>query len=266
MDSQVIENPLNDWEDFENYEPPDPIKEGDGFADPPDWKKRKKESRKTKNKGGLATGSLPHGFMFQRVHYLRGYENFMRDVARGKQNLDELIDKIREYNLERIRKYLNLGVEFMFFAGDLGTQDRLAISPDKFRHYFLPCYKDMFELCKNEGVIVYLHSDGHILEMIPDFVEAGLDIINPQVRANGLESLEKIAKGNICIDLDLDRQLFPYASSNEIKEHIQKSVDTLNTKKGGLMLNAEISPDIPLENIKTIIKTLESIGGPKPLL
>jgi len=66
-----------------------------------------------------------------------------------------------------------------------------------------------------------------------DLVECGVNIINPQIRANGLQGLEKIAKGKVCIHLDLDRQLFPFASQEEIKSHIRKVVKILGSRKGG---------------------------------
>jgi len=120
----------------------------------------------------------------------------------------------------------------------------------------------MFKLCHEEDVSVYFHSDGHILELIPDLIESGVDILNPQIGANGLDGLETTAKGKVCIHLDLDRQLFPFAKPEEIREHIQKAVNRLDLSEGGLMLHAACYPDIPLENVEAICNTYEELGGP----
>jgi uroporphyrinogen-III decarboxylase len=101
-----------------------------------------------------------------------------------------------------------------------------------------------------------------MLEIIPDLIQCGVNIVNPQIRANSLRGLEKVAKGKVCIRLDLDRQLFPFATPEQVKAHIKEAVDRLNLPQGGLMLSASCLPDIPLENIQAICETFEELGGP----
>ena len=146
----------------------------------------------------------------------------------------------------------------------MGMQTSLPVSPEAWRHYIGPCYASIVGECRDNGVHFHLHSDGHIADIIPDLIDYGVSIINPQVRANGLENLSRVAKGRVCIDLDLDRQLFPFSGPEEIGEHIRCAIQTLITPRGGLMLHAECEPDVPLENIRAIVETLELSGcGPK---
>jgi hypothetical protein len=200
--------------------------------------------------------------MYMRLWYLRGFENLMTDIALDEPRLRPLIQMVLNHNLQLVKKYLDMGAEYMFFGDDLGLQKSLPISPEKFRKYLMPCYRQMFSLCHDCGAGVYLHSDGHILEIIPDLIQCGASIINPQIRANTLEGLEKVAKGKICVDLDLDRQLFPFATAEQIQAHIKEAVHRLNLPEGGLMLSASCLPDIPLENIVAICETFEEVGGP----
>jgi len=260
-DGVVVEHPLSDWSALENYRPPDPEREGD-FGPLPDWGEVRRRFEEAKREGKLAVGGMPHGFMYMRLYYLRGFENFMADLALDDPNLRRLIDMVLDYNLKVVRKWLDAGAEMMNFGDDLGMQDRLPMSPEKWRRYLKPCYARIFGMCKEEGVLVRLHSDGHILEIIPDLVECGVTIINPQVRANTLEGLERVAKGRVCIDLDLDRQMFPFATPERIREHIKEAIDRLALPEGGLMLYAEVEPDVPLRNIEAICDCLEEFCGP----
>ena len=262
MDSVVKGFPLENWDDFQAYRPPDPMTEGDGWGEPPDWDKTEAQLRERKENGRLATGSLPHGFMYMRLWYLRGFENLMIDMATDEPRLHQLITMVLDYNMKTIDACLRAGAECMSFGDDLGCQHALPMSPEKFRQYLVPCYSRMFGRCREKGAIVYLHSDGHILEIIPDLIQCGVQIINPQIRANTLDGLRTYAKGKVCISLDLDRQLFPFATPREIQAHIREAADVLNSKEGGLMLYAECEPDVPLENIEAICETLEEIGGP----
>ncbi|MFW6189979.1 MAG: uroporphyrinogen decarboxylase family protein [Planctomycetota bacterium] len=257
-----VDWPIKTWEDFDHYQPPDPVTEGEGRNGPPDWQALRRRCERAKEQGRLAWGGMPHGSMYMRLYYLRGFENLMADLATDEPRLRELIEMVLDYNLRMVEKNIECGAEIIGFGDDLGMQTSLPMSPAKWRRYLLPCYERLFGLCRRAGVEVRLHSDGHMLEIIPDLVRAGVRIINPQIRANGLEGLERTARGEVCIHLDLDRQLFPFAGPDRIREHILEAVDRLGRPDGGLMLHAECEPDVPLQNIRAICETLDRIGGP----
>ncbi|MBN2450909.1 MAG: hypothetical protein JXR77_11000 [Lentisphaeria bacterium] len=202
---------------------------------------------------------LPHGFMFLRLTDLRGFEEMMLDFAEEPPELQQLIDVVLEYNLRQVDIALSRRShpEMLYFGDDLGMQTSLPIHPETWRRYLKPCYAALFGRCRAAGHLVYFHSDGHIVEIIPDLVECGVTVINPQVRANGLENLARVCKGRVCVDLDLDRQLFPFASADQIDAHIQEAVETLGAPEGGLWLKAEVDPGIPLDNIAAIFAAME---------
>ena len=203
---------------------------------------------------------LPHGFMYLRLGDLRGFEELMVDFAEEPPELQLLIDTVLAYNLRQARLRLddlNAPGGIVYFGDDLGMQDALPINPEKWRTYLKPCYIRLYQPFRQAGHYVYMHTDGHILEIIPDLVDCGVNIVNPQVRANGLDGLAKICKGKVCVDLDLDRQLFPFCSPADVDDHVREAVDKLGSPEGGLWLKAELNEDIPLENIAAILDALE---------
>jgi len=260
LESMVVESPLSDWDALEHYHAPDldHFERGDKI----DWNSTRTECEKAKVEGKLAGTGVAHGFMYMRLFYLRGFENFMMDVALEEPKLDRLIEIVLNYNLEFVKKLIDAGTEAIYFGDDLGLQKSLPISPEKWRRYIKPCYRKIFGLCRDAGVLAYLHTDGHILEIIPDLIECGVNILNPQFRANTLDGLVRVARGRICLNQDLDRQMMPFASPAELEKHIRDIVDRLNLPEGGLMLLAEIGPDVPLENVEAIADALEEVGGP----
>lgn len=263
LDSAPIEKeaPLKDWKNFKNYKLPDPLL-FDQCGKKINWEKIKNQYKKAKKQGSLARGFLPHGFMYMRVYYLRGFSNFMMDIATKEPKLDQLIQMVLEYNLKLVNKWIDIGTEIIHFGDDLGAQNSLPISPDDWRQYFKPCYLKIFGRCRNARVYIHFHTDGHILEIIEDLIECGVDILNPQWRANGINEIAKLCKGRICIDIDLDRQeILPRGSSKDIKEHVREAITKLGSKKGGLILTAGIYPDVPLENIEMLCQAMERYAG-----
>lgn len=204
--------------------------------------------------------NMPHGFMYLRLADLRGFNEIMMDFAEEPPELQVLIDKVLAYNLRQAKKRLDAitGKEqIVYFGDDLGMQRSLPISPGKWRKYLKPCFSRIYKPFRDAGHHVYMHTDGHILEIIPDLMDCGVSVVNPQVGANGLENLAAICKGKICVCLDLDRQMFPFWKPGDIDTHVRQAVEILGSPEGGLWLQAEIGDDVPLMNVEAICCALE---------
>ena len=204
---------------------------------------------------------LPHGFMFLRLTDLRGFEEMMVDFAEEPPELEMLITMVLEYNLRQMRRLLSTArppseQPILYFGDDLGMQTSLPISPETWRKYLKPCYARLYGMCKEKGYAVYMHSDGRIVDIIPDLIECGVDIVNPQFRANGLDDLVNVCKSKVCVDLDLDRQLFPFCTPEDIDAHVREAVERLGAPEGGLWLKGEIDDGVPLENIEAVCAAL----------
>lgn len=198
-------------------------------------------------------GRLPHGFMYLRLLDLRGFEEAMIDFAEECEELQILIDKVLEYNLYQVDAALPRTGEIMYFGDDLGMQNGLAIGAPKWRKYLKPCYKALYDRVHATGRYVYMHTDGLIYPIIPDLKECGVNMVNPQYRANGLDNLVRVCRGKMPVCLDLDRQLFPFATPSELDDHVRECVEALYLPEGGLAINLELNYEIPLENIAALL-------------
>jgi len=206
---------------------------------------------------------LPHGFMYLRLLDLRGFEEMMIDFAEEPPELQMLIDVVLAYNVRQMSRLLagRSRPEILNFGDDLGMQTSLAIGPDKWRKHLKPCYARLYGMVRAAGHAVYMHSDGHFWEVIPDLAECGVNVINPQVRANGLDNLAAACKGKVCVDLDLDRQLMPFCTPAELDAHVRECVEALGSPAGGLWLKGEVGPDVPLGNVEALCGALEACRG-----
>ncbi|MCL2815880.1 MAG: uroporphyrinogen decarboxylase family protein [Oscillospiraceae bacterium] len=200
---------------------------------------------------------LPHGFMYLRILDLRGFEEAMIDFFEEPPELQMIIDKVFDYNLRQTKLMLERDKSnIVYFGDDLGMQSGLTIGAEKWRKYIQPCYEKIFKLCKDDGRLVYLHTDGNICEIMQDLQGCGIDMINIEFRPNGLENIERICKGKIPVDLYLEQQLAPFISPSELKKHVREVVKKLYLPEGGLALKLEISPEIPLENIEALLDSV----------
>lgn len=90
---------------------------------------------------------------------------------------------------ERLFRQAGDRIDALFFGNDFGSQLDLLISPEQFRTFILPHFVRLTRLAKSYGYSVVLHSCGAIRRVIPDLIEAGVDVLHPlQARAQGMDA------------------------------------------------------------------------------
>ncbi len=259
-EGQVVGHPLDDWAQFETYQPPDPLtktERGDRhwYGEVIAWA--------VNAEGGLLK-SFNAGRLFDRLYFLRGFENLMKDFASHHPKLPALIQMVQDHSMAILDEAFHhsheaeLRIDQVSFHTDIGTQDRLMISPRQFRQFLKPQFTALFQRCQQEGAHVYLSSDGYLLDIVDDLVESGVSVHDPQERACTIAGIKRTYLKKMCVDLDLDRQVFPFATPDQLKRQVKHAIEELVLPEGGLMLKAEISDkNTPLANIAAILDAFE---------
>ncbi len=189
---------------------------------------------------------------FEQMQQLFGFENLLMAIMLEMPEVHKMRDDLLKFNLAWIDNWLASDYQGLHFADDWGSQKSMIISPDLWRSFFKPVYKEMFSKVKSRGLHVWFHSDGNILEIIPDLIELGVDVLNCQVSLMDMNELGKFA-GKIAFRTDIDRQnILPFVSPVEVKDYVFKLFHQLGTSEGGIIACGEISEDVPLENIKAM--------------
>ena len=249
FDGQVIEHPLDSWEKLAMWQPPSAEERAQAI---------KKEAKERPEGEPPRQAGLEHGFLFLRLTYLRGFQNFMLDVAEENPKFYELRDRVADYWYQITRAHLDSGATHVGGGDDLGLQDRLPMAPDTWRKLIKPAYSRIFGLARERGATVHLHTDGYIVDLIPDLIEVGVTELNPQDLVNGLDNLVRLAKGKVHIALDIDRQsVTVFGTPEEIDVHIETCVRALGSPGGGLSMIWGVYPGTPIENIEATVRVMD---------
>ncbi|MFA5393743.1 MAG: uroporphyrinogen decarboxylase family protein [Candidatus Ratteibacteria bacterium] len=248
LDGQVIEHPLADWSALDTFTPPkvsiDKVKIAAQYAE-------------IRRKGWTWTKGGGNNF-FERLRYLRGFENLLMDMAGDTPELVVLIDKLVKQKIETLEAYLEFSPDAMFFYDDLGIQDRLMMSPASFRKYLKPAYTQIFSVGVKHNIINWMHSDGIINQILGDLKECGLNSVNLQGDIIGIDYLAAEWKGKIHLSWNLDMQYkLPHAPPSQMDDYIGNIVKKIWLAEGGLSLAASIMPDMPWENIEALTNAME---------
>ena len=211
------------------------------------------------NKDSYKFGKI--GFsLFERAWSLRGFENFLGDLAGEEKFVCELLDQILDYNMKIIERALNYPLDGFFFGDDYGQQHGLLMSPATWRKFFKPRLAKMFDKIKRTGRTVSLHSCGNLSDILGDLIDIGLDVyqtVQPEIY--GLKEIkEKFGAhltfwGGISTQKDL-----PYVTPEEVKKIAREAIKIMG--KGGGYIAApthQIPADVPIENVVALIEAFK---------
>jgi uroporphyrinogen decarboxylase len=209
--------------------------------------------------------------IFEFGQRIVGMENLLLLMAMDEKMACVLFDKLLELKLAYWHSALEeLGdlVDVVTYADDYGTQKSQLISPAMFRKQLKPRVRQVFELQARLAPHAkrLFHSDGNVRPLIPDFIEMGVDILNPvQATATGMAAAD--LKRDFGQDLvfwggGVDTQgILPNGTAQEVRDDVKRNIETL-APGGGYIFNTvhNIQADVPPENILVMWDTLQEYG------
>ena len=133
-----------------------------------------------------------NGSIFETAQFLSGFDTFFMRLAGEPEYSRRLLERLTEAAIEDLKLYLDaVGryIQVIGFGDDLGFQNGPQIAPRMFRSLIKPLLKRIYDTAHAlSPAKVLLHSCGSVAEFIEDFIEIGVDILNPvQTSAAGMD-------------------------------------------------------------------------------
>ena len=184
-----------------------------------------------------------------------GMENYFVKMYEAPKLVEAVTERVVDYYVAANEKFfgqLNGRADIMFFGNDFGTQLDLFISVEHFRQFVLPSMKRLINVGKKHNMKVMLHSCGSIYRVIPDLIDAGVDMLHPiQAKAAGMSADELAQYKNDLIFLGgIDAQRFLVdATPQQIKDEVYRVREILSP---GIIISPsheEILPNVPAANM-----------------
>jgi len=179
--------------------------------------------------------------LFERMHSLCGFEKVLTDLYVDRARMEELTDRIVDFDLKVIRNVARIAkgrIDAFGFTDDWGTERKLFINPSLWCEFFQPLYKKIFDACHDAGWDVWMHSCGQVSEIIAPLIDIGLDVINlQQPTVLGIERIGREFAGKICFSSLCDIQhTLPFKSADEIRAEAKLLLECWGTGDGGFVL------------------------------
>lgn len=196
---------------------------------------------------------------FERFQFIRTMEQAFIDLAEQPPELRELLQRIHTHYCREVKAWAETEVDGIALMDDWGVQNALMASPDLFRRLFKPMYLDYVEIARRYNKFIFMHSDGYIIDIIPDLIEIGVDALNSQIDCMGVEALGARFQGKITFWGEIDRQqLLPRGTEEDIRNAV-KSVYKRLYDGGGVIAQCEFGPGARPQNIVTVFEAWNEI-------
>lgn len=244
-------------EDIENYPWPD-------MDDPTRVAHVRAEARRLREQTDKAVIGTPWLlFPFERAHGMQGMDRFLLNMSTEPEFAQALLEKIGALCKTLMGHFLDEAgdnLDIIKIGDDLGTQTSLMISPRMYRRFLKPIHADLIQTIRQRTKAkVFFHTDGDVFDLVPDFIEIGVDILNPvQTSAGKMANLEELKsrygdKLTFCGAVDTQR-ILPSGTPQEVHDEVRRVISILGPG-GGYMLAPvhTIMHEVPPENILAMV-------------
>lgn len=209
-------------------------------------------------------------FPFERAFSMQGMDQFLLNMAMQPDFAKALLGKITDLCLVHLDHFLDEcgdSIDILKIGDDLGTQERLLISPRMYRQMLKPLHAALIQtIRKKTKAKIFFHSDGDIFDLIEDFIEIGVDILNPIQTSAGkmsdLAALNARYHGRIVFCGAIDTQkILPFGTPEEVRQEVRRVINLLGPEGGYMLASVHtIMNEVPAENILAMVDAVEEFG------
>jgi uroporphyrinogen decarboxylase len=220
------------------------------------------KTREYQDRGYAVCGEL-YQTIFETAWLMRDMQDFMLDLLLNEEMAHAIVENITQIRIQQAQNFAKAGVDILRLGDDMVSQQGLMMSKETYRAFFKPRIKSIVEAAKevNPDIIIFMHCCGKVEEIIDDFIEAGVEVLNPiQPECNDLNLIHSKYKDRLSFWGGIGVQsVLHQGTPEDVKSKVIETTEILGKEGGLLMAPAHIlGPAIPWENIEAYIEAAKS--------
>ena len=198
---------------------------------------------------------------------MRSYDHVFYDVLEDDW-MEEYIERNRTFFLAYFtRLFESAGglIDIIRADEDLGGQDRMLLPPDLWRRWYKPLWRDVLGLCRRNGAKVWMHSCGYCRPIVEDFIEIGVDVLNPlppYVKDGDPAEMKAVYGARLAFDGGVDQMnVLSQGTPEQVVAETRLRLEQL-MPGGGLIIGPSqvLTGDVPFENAIAFFDTVREFG------
>jgi uroporphyrinogen decarboxylase len=205
--------------------------------------------------------------IFEMAWFLRGLDNFLMDLISDRTFCEVLLDRLVEVKCRLYERYLeDTGpyLDVVTMGDDISGQRGPLFDPAIYRELIKPRHAALIRFIKQRTPAkLFFHSCGDVTEFIPDFIEIGVDILNPiQVSVMDPSRLKSEFGDRLVFWGGCDTQrVLPFGTTQEVETEVRRRMEEMAAGGGYIFGQVhEVQPGTPPENILAMFRSALRYG------
>jgi len=250
--TEMVDHPLADESRFASYRPPDPER--------PELYAEAERAIRDFGADYWIVG-VTVTTVFETAWALRGFERTLTDFIENPDLAERLLDIPYRFHLAAAKKLAAMGVDMIWIGDDVGGQSGMLVSPGTWRRFLRPRLAAFIEAVRavNPRLRVAYHSDGHILPIIADLIDIGVDVLNPvQPGCMDPADIKRRYGDRLSFWGTIDEQhTLPFADPGSVAREVRERIATVG-RGGGLIVGPthHVQLDTPMENFLAMVRAV----------
>jgi uroporphyrinogen decarboxylase len=198
--------------------------------------------------------------LWEKAYMLVGMENMMMYFLSEPAFAREVLHRIMDFQMGIARHYLRLGVEMVFLGDDLGTQQGPLLGPRIVRTFLEPEYRRLFDLYRQNNVLIGFHSCGKIASVLNMLMDLGVNLLNPvQASANDLDHLRRVTQRRMALQGGVNSATIMDGPPERIVTEVRQRMLQLGAH-GGYVCQPDQGMPYPPEHLQVLHEAVERYG------
>lgn len=201
--------------------------------------------------------------LFERAWALRGMDALLMDMLDAPAFVDQLLDRILAHQLSIMESLSHLPWDGVWIGDDWGQQRGLIMGKALWKRFILPRARQMYALARRKGWTVIIHSCGDIVELLPDLIEADVQVINPfQPEVMDLAAVKREFGRDLAFlgGMSVQRTL-PFGTPRQVREEAHRLIQQIGIGGGFIFAPSHtLTDDVPVENVLAMLEVIHAGG------
>ncbi len=192
-----------------------------------DWSTAIESSGKIDRSEYLVCSMISSG-LFERTHYLMGFEDALVNYMLEQEHMFDLIGEIKKWKIEHLKQVIdNIKPDVILYHDDWGSKDNLFLPPEVWRSLIKPHHQEIVSYVKSRGVIFLHHSDSICEPIVEDMVEMGIDGWQGIIPQNNILEIQNIINGRMALIGGIDAPVIDRPDFDElvIRDEVRRCID-----------------------------------------
>lgn len=213
--------------------------------------------------GEIAVGWLGH--MYEDAWQIRGYEQFLMDMIERPDWAHTLLERLAGRNMIRAEAAARAGADYVRCGDDVASQKAMMFAVPMWREFMLSRWSKVWARIRelSPATKIWYHSDGNILPIVGELLDAGVEILNPlQPECLDIDRVHREFGGRCTLDGCIGTQsTMPWGTPDDVRARVREVIEKYG-RSGGLIVSPThvLEPEVPIANIEAMAAACRDLG------